>query len=197
MHPLLAHKPSSIFDVVDNRLFLEVGTAHDQYLKCGNYYEVYYAIAKHYQPKSILEIGVRYGYSLGVMASACDPLQAIGFDNDSYDAGSLRKARLSLTSLFPNTKFDLRLLDSKSLTSLPFADLIHIDGDHAFEGKMHDLRLSVGRCRTLIVDDYLYLTEVRSAVDRFIHNIEHRILNHFLIDSIRGTFVIEYKCPIF
>ena len=53
--------PSSILDKVDNQFFIEIDQEqHKSYIKSGNYYENYYALSSYYQPKSILEIGVRY-----------------------------------------------------------------------------------------------------------------------------------------
>jgi len=71
-------KPNDIYDVVPKALFMEDGIKdHDEYLRSLNYYEWYYAIAQFYKPKSYFEIGVRFGYSMGVMITAAPSIEKV------------------------------------------------------------------------------------------------------------------------
>jgi len=82
---ILKHKIDSIFDVIPKSWFLKQ-TFEEDYLESGNCYEVYYALGKYYKPKTILEIGVLFGYSVGaLMLGAKDSIERLdGYDIDWY-----------------------------------------------------------------------------------------------------------------
>ena len=71
--------------------------------------------------------------------------------------------------------------------------MIHIDGAHSSDEKMHDLKLTLGRCDVVIVDDYDFIPAVREAADEFVNEQRKYILNTHYIPSCRGTLIIEYK----
>ena len=85
MTDILKHKIDSIFDVIPKSWFLKQ-TFEEDYLESGNCYEVYYALGKYYKPKTILEIGVLFGYSVGaLMLGAKDSIERLdGYDIDWY-----------------------------------------------------------------------------------------------------------------
>jgi predicted O-methyltransferase YrrM len=197
MEEILSLKPKSIFDVVDNTVFIEKNeTRHHDYMLCENYYEIYYAISKYYQPKSILEIGVRYGYSLYSMIAAADNLEyVVGYDIDEYDSGSIEEAYKNISRVISeNINLKIEFENSQKLSELSQNyDLIHIDGDHSYDGKIHDLNLTKGKCKILVIDDYNHIGEVKNATNKFIEENSEIISKHFLINSMRGTYIIEYK----
>jgi hypothetical protein len=57
-----------------------------------DYYKLKYSIAQAIQPKSILEIGVRYGYSARSFLEACPMAHYLGIDNDSDSFGGSKGA---------------------------------------------------------------------------------------------------------
>jgi len=194
---ILKLKPKSIFDVVDESFYFEKNIrVHEEYIKGGNYYEVYYAISKHFQPSSILEIGVRFGYSLYPMIKASDSLKfARGYDIDEYEKDSVNIAHKAIESrIDSDIDFEIQIQDSQQLTELDRSyDLIHIDGNHTYEGKVHDLRLTLGKSKVVVVDDYNFLPHVKQAVDFFVKENQDKIEKTDLIESFRGTFLIVYK----
>jgi len=194
---ILKLKPTSIYDVIDESFFFEKDDPnHREYLTGGNYYEIYYAISKYFNPKSILEIGVRFGYSLFTMISASDFIErAVGYDIDEYEKDGLEKAKKEIeTRLKPGVELSLELKDSQSISELDsFYDIIHIDGDHSYGGKVHDLNLTIGKSSVVIVDDYYHVPAVKKSVDEFIAINAKLIKETTLIDSIRGTFIIVYN----
>ena len=56
------------------------------------YYRLKWAIARVLQPKRILEIGVRFGYSAAAFLDACPNATYFGIDVDSEDFGGHRAA---------------------------------------------------------------------------------------------------------
>lgn len=197
MNEILSLKPDYIFDVVKPEVFIEKDDPnHRDYMHCKNYYEIYYAIAKYYNPKSILEIGVRYGYSLYSMIAACENLEYVrGYDIDEYDPGSIEIANKNISNVI-SKGIDFKIENKNTQNAKKLRkkyDLIHVDGNHTFEGKLHDLNLVKNNCKVLIIDDYNHIREVKNAVEKFISDNENIIEKNFLINSMRGTYIIEFK----
>lgn len=200
MEEIYSLKPKSIFDVVDKEFFIErndvngPSNGHD-YMHCGDYYELYYAISKFYQPESILEIGVRYGYSLYSLVKGSDKVNfVLGYDIDEYDEGSLAVAEKNLKEfLSDDIEIIMQNENTQHIEELDgFVDMIHIDGDHSYDGKVHDLEITKQKCKVLIIDDYEHIKEVKMATDEFIRKNKSVIKNHYLLKSFRGTYIIEY-----
>ncbi len=189
--------PSSILDKVDSKFFIEIEQEqHQSYIKSGNYYENYYALSSYYQPKSILEIGVRYGYSLGSMISASNVIEKVtGIDNDEYSLGSLDIAKDNIKKYInSNIELNFSLQDSHKIEKLEYHDMIHIDGDHSYDGKLQDLKLTINACKVVIIDDYLEFVDVNKSTNDFISYNKDIIKDTYILDNHpRGTMIIEYK----
>lgn len=189
--------PSSILDKVDNQFFIEIDQEqHKSYIKSGNYYENYYALSSYYQPKSILEIGVRYGYSLGSMISASNVIEKVtGIDNDEYSLGSLEIAKDNIKKYInSDVELNFSLQDSHKIDKLEYHDMIHIDGDHSYDGKLQDLKLTINACKVVIIDDYLEFVDVNKSTNDFISYNKDIIKDTYILDNHpRGTMIIEYK----
>lgn len=165
----------------------EVGAPFHDYLVGGNYYEWYYSIARTCQPKSILEIGVRFGYSMCFMALALDSVYLEGWDIESYTAGSNTIAENNVRSL----GYEAKILNKNSQDVKDLDrdyDLVHVDGDHSCAGTLHDMNLVWRHCKCMVVDDY-YVPDVKKAVDEFL--AFNKMGEVAFIDSARGTVVIR------
>lgn len=128
-----------------------------------------YDIVTRLRPRSIVEIGVRAGYSAFAMLSAAPDAHYTGFDIRTDAHGGFVGAHehaAQLLSRFPNVT--LREADSRTLDEVPAADLIHIDGDHSREGCLSDLELALrSGVRWALVDDTSHIRAVKIAVAEF------------------------------
>lgn len=96
-----------------------------------------YALSKILQPESYLEIGTKYGYSLGsVMLGSNRLSHAISIDIDT----ALNKVRQNIDSLGKNVVVELIKSDSRSFDTDQEFDLCYVDGDHSYEMVLHDLK---------------------------------------------------------
>lgn len=189
-------KPNSIYEIISEDFFFERNTEND-YLDCKIYYEYYYAISKYYQPSSILEIGVRFGYSLGSMIKGSDKIEFVkGIDCEEpfYGVNTLKTAEENIKKYInPNIKCEFLRQNSHSIEKLDRKyDLIHIDGDHSYEGKIKDLNLALDHCEVLIVDDYFSGPQIARAANEWTSANRNKIKSIYILSSIRGTLVVEF-----
>ncbi len=127
--------------------FLRDKDAEEEYLQFQRTYCWYYSVAKALQPKSILEIGTRYGYSLlSMLQGAWDrtqlkcPIPVTIYDNESYEPGCLALVESTLRDF--GIDHAIHRQDTQALSSLEGKhELIHVDGDHSIQGAYHDLFL--------------------------------------------------------
>lgn len=190
------HKPASIFDVLDRSIFSPDfdKPAEMAYIESGNCYEWYYAIGKHYKPSRILEIGVRFGYSLASLIKGSGGLVYVqGWDTEYYESESNQHARSITGPLMEGCSVQIIRVDSQREDQAhDYFDLIHIDGDHSYYGKVHDLMLAwMSGAKVIVVDDYDFLKSVREATDDFLSMIHPEKTRTAYLKSYRGTLVIE------
>jgi hypothetical protein len=120
-------------------------------------------------PKTIVEIGTRAGYSAWTMLNACPEASLIGIDADFDNNGGFKGACDHARQINPD-RFELRIADSKSLQEVPFADMAYVDGDHSFEGCLSDLQLvERSGIKRILVDDTQF-EDVRRAISHFAAN---------------------------
>jgi len=132
-------------------------------------------IAALLQPRSIVEIGVRAGYTAAAFLAASPGASYLGFDMDSSLhggwLGSCKWAEQMLTEKFPASQVEVRICNTQLVDSLPTGpvDVAIVDGDHTHGGCLHDLNLAA-KCnpRWILVDDVTFDAGVcRAAKDFF------------------------------
>ncbi len=127
------------------------------------------ACARLLRPERYLEIGVRRGRSLAVVAAACPDCALVGFDlwdkptyagmpNPGPEFVRAELARLGHRGPLELIKGDSRQTVPAYLEAHPEAwfDLITVDGDHSEEGAAADLRLVLPRLKlggVVVFDD--------------------------------------------
>jgi hypothetical protein len=189
---LYKNKPDSIHDIIPSEFF----TKYDSYdyVWSGNCFEWYYALGKTIQPKSFLEIGVRFGFSFLPTILASDNLEyALGWDLETY--GNNEIARVNIHNYYNGSaKWSIEHVDSQIQTELPgFFDLISIDGCHDYDCKVHDLKLCINKCNYVILDDYDYHPQVRNSTDFFLNEYAQHIEWSHYIPTFRGSMLIKFK----
>jgi len=185
-------KPDSIHDVIPSEFF----TKYDSYdyVWSKNCFEWYWALGKVLKPKSFLEIGVRFGFSfLPTIQSSPDLEYALGWDLETY--GDNRIANDNIGKYYTGScKWEIEHVDSQIQTELPqFFDLVSIDGCHDYDCKIHDLKLCIGRCNYVILDDYDYHNDVRMSIDFFLKKYTEHIEWSEYIPTFRGSQLIKFK----
>ncbi|MBS0261822.1 MAG: FkbM family methyltransferase [Planctomycetes bacterium] len=132
------------------------------------YYQTLYRIANLVQAKSVIEFGVRCGYSALTFLNAMPGVTVTG-----YDAAVERQSYSFLehaTRILNGREFRLIRADTQGLDRIPPCDLVYVDGDHSCEGCLRDLELAYWSASSILVDDYGTISEVRDAVSKFLAN---------------------------
>lgn len=141
---------------------------------------------------SVVEIGVRTGYSMAAMLRGNPNLTYLGIDDDLGTWGGKVQGLTHAEVLRQRyAKGDARFLkmNSHKLTELPqHYDLAYIDGDHTTKGCLQDLALVTPFVTLILVDDYDYLSSVRQAVDTFCAQEGHPMT---YLPTFRGWAVIH------
>jgi hypothetical protein len=154
-----------------------------------------YHIAAILQPHSIVEIGVRAGYSAAAFLSAAADCTYLGLDldTDAYGGwpGALVVARTMLGKHFGG-RAKVLTVNTQRLESLPCGpvDLVHVDGDHSLDGCRHDLRLAARVARWILVDDIEWQAPVRAAANECVLRHGYRCLE---LPTVRGDLLIDVR----
>jgi 2-polyprenyl-3-methyl-5-hydroxy-6-metoxy-1,4-benzoquinol methylase len=159
------------------------------------YYRDKYAICRMIAPRSILEIGVRYGYSAMAFLSACPEASYLGLDNDSDTFGGAHGALdWARRQLAP---FDARVetADTQRLASLPGDryDLVHVDGQQDGEGTLHDLRLALEKAKYILVDGIFWTQQNLDASSHFLRKYRSLIDYAVVLPGYAGDLVVRVR----
>ena len=94
------------------------------------YYRLKFAIAKTLQPKSILEVGVRFGYSARAFLEASPAANLLGIDLDCNLYGGQKGALEWARQITAAYDAEFVTADTQQMKRLPGSiyDLIHVDG---------------------------------------------------------------------
>lgn len=161
-----------------------------------------FCIARAYQPKVIIEIGVRAGYSAHSFLRASPHAKYFGFDAENNSHGGeggpyMPHARKLLQPYGDN--ITLVEMDTQEVSHLNGdmgsqtlkADFIHVDGDHTKAGVIHDLEMVLQHLTpdgVILIDDVDRIQEVKDGVAEFLQN--HPELDHSYLPSFNGDVLI-------
>ena len=195
--------------------YIDSGNCYEYYYAIGNYYKPqtileigllfgYSAAALILGAKENIKVFDSYDidhYDRNFFAKSAGDLteydsSLIEYEDWSSNKIAYYKLHDLLEEKIPGNEISLNIMlkDSRHLKYLDKNyDLIHIDGSHYYEDKLHDLQLTLGRCNVVVVDDYDFIESNKRAVDEFIDLNKKYILNINHVKSFRGTMIIEYK----
>ena len=189
---IYAAKPDSIHDVIAPEFF----TRYDKYdyVFSGNCFEWYWGLGKALQPKSFLEIGVRFGFSFLPTIQSSEKLEyALGWDLETYGNNQIANDNIG-RHYTGKAAWEIQHVDSQGIFELPqHFDLVSIDGCHDYDCKIHDLKLCIGKCNYVILDDYDYHNDVRTSTDYFLREFRQHIEWNEYIPTFRGSQLIKFK----
>ena len=117
-------------------------------------FQIYWAIAKLLNPKTILEIGVGYGYSAHACLSAVPNAKYLGLERDvsGEAAGRVAWARTILQSFGTDACVaDRGSVDELSTKHGSF-DLVHITSEAGGDEVLEDLLFALNRSRHILLD---------------------------------------------
>lgn len=127
------------------------------------YYKMKHSICSAIAPSSILEVGVRYGYSCMTFLDACPEATYLGIDADRDSFGGVRGAIEWARYLTKEKDLAASFLvdDTQTMTGFPGDryDLIHIDGQQDGDGTFHDLEMAIRKGRFILIDGFYWSRE--------------------------------------
>jgi 2-polyprenyl-3-methyl-5-hydroxy-6-metoxy-1,4-benzoquinol methylase len=161
-----------------------------------DYYRMKWAIAKVLQPKSILEIGVRFGYSACAFLNASPEAQLVGIDADLPFFGGASGA-MDWADKELSEKYSVSFIrcNSQTLSRFPgsFYDLIHVDGQQDGDGTFHDLDLASMQARFILVDGYFWTRNNFLAVNEWLWLNKAGIEASIIVPGYAGELLIQTK----
>lgn len=160
-----------------------------------DYYKMKFAICKAIKPKSILEIGVRYGYSAIAFLKATSRATYLGIDNDSANFGGSVGSFKWAKKITEGYKAEILLSDTQKMKSLPGSsyDLIHIDGQQDGDGTFHDLEMALEKGRYILVDGFFWSTENMLSSAYFMKKYSKFFEYSLIIPGYAGDLLIKTK----
>ena len=159
------------------------------------YYRMKYAICKALEPKTILEIGVRYGYGAITFLSAVPDAQYLGIDNDTDTFGGSKGAIQWAKKITKNFDATFLIANTQEMVALPGEDydLIHIDAQQDGDGTFHDLDLALPKAKWILVDGYFWSHENMISSTYFLNKYKQFIEYAIIIPSYAGDLLIKTK----
>ncbi len=162
-----------------------------------DYYRMKWAISKAIEAKTILEIGVRYGYSAHAFLSGSPQARYIGVDADEPSFGgdkgavdwareALRQEGFSVEIIKTNTQKWSRFPDG-------CYDLVHVDGQQDGDGTYHDLDMAIMQSKYILVDGYHWTRQNFLAVNEWLWNNRAAVEFSINIPGYAGDLLIRSK----
>ena len=162
-------------------------------------YKLKYAIAKLIQPRSILEVGVRFGYAAQSFLMAVPTARYVGLDKDEPSFGPWEGvprtwAAAKLRKRYPLNVIETHHVDTQTADATWFCpnefDMVHIDADHSYAGALHDMKTFWPFCRrAMVVDDVVEISDVARAVRDFLAETPSALTCGTTV-SVRGAALI-------
>jgi 2-polyprenyl-3-methyl-5-hydroxy-6-metoxy-1,4-benzoquinol methylase len=160
-----------------------------------SYYKLKWAVARVLQPKSILEIGVGYGYSALAFLNASPSARYMGIDFESPTFG----ATLEAINWARNAcgQYHAEFVTATSTKTEQVLqeryDLIHIDGRQIGERTMHDLLLASRQAEYILVGGYFSSRHSFLSMSEFLYRYRDLLELYYVIPGYTGELLVKMK----
>jgi SAM-dependent methyltransferase len=165
----------------------------DRFPEWVPYYRLKHSIARAIQPRSILEVGVRYGYSAFSFLDACPEAHYLGIDNNSEGFGGSRGSIYWAKEQARSFHADFLIADSQRMMQFPGGeyDLIHIDGQQDGLGTYHNLYLALHQADFILLDGFFWFRENFQSACKFLRDHRKQIEYFGSIPGYAGELLIR------
>ncbi len=159
------------------------------------YYQLKYAISKAIKPKSILETGVRFGYSAITFLEASPNASYTGIDIDCESYGGVPGAINWAKEIMQEYEATFIIEDTTTMQSFPgeFYDLIHVDAQQDGDGTFGDLEKALEKGRYILVDGYFWSKQNMLSSTYFLDKYKEFIEYALVIPGYAGELLIKTK----
>jgi predicted O-methyltransferase YrrM len=159
------------------------------------YYRMKWSIARAINPKCILEIGVRFGYSARAFLDACPDATLLAVDTNRTGFHRYPGANDWAESSISSSGYHITILkeDTARLKRLPgeIYDLIHVDGQQDGDGIFHNLDLALPQSQYILVDGYHRTRDHFLAVNEWIWLNKAAVQSATIIPGYVGEMLIR------
>ncbi len=157
------------------------------------YYRMKWAIAHALQPKRILEIGVRFGYSARTFLDAVPSASYVGIDLDADCYGGSSGALEWARQICAGHQADFLVGNSQEMQEFPggLYDLIHVDGQQDRDGFFRDGLKALRQSRYVLVDGYFWSDETFEASNALVRQFKSLIDHYLVIPGYAGDLLIQ------
>ncbi len=160
-----------------------------------DYYKTQHAICRVLQPGSILEIGVRFGYSAISFLTAVPEARYLGIDNISSNCSSSGDAREWAKKITRDFNACFLIADAGHLSSFPddYYDLVHVNGRQNGDETFHNLELSLEKSSWILVGGYFDSKEIMLSATYFMEKYKAFIEGAYIIFEYEGSLLIKTR----
>ena len=159
------------------------------------YYKMKHSICNAIAPSSILEVGVRYGYSCMTFLDACPGATYLGIDADRDSFGGVHGAIEWARSLTKEKDLAASFLvdDTQTMTDFPGDryDLIHIDGQQDGDGTFHDLEMAIRKGKFILIDGFYWSKENMLSSVFFTEKYKKMIEYALILPGYAGDLLVK------
>lgn len=158
-----------------------------------DYYRLKWSIARVLQPASILEVGVRYGYSAAAFLNASPLSHYLGIDLDSDTFGGTKGAIHWAEEVTRPFHAEFLVGNTQTMSRFPgeIYDLIHVDGQQDGDGSWHDMQLAVRQARWILADGFFWTEQNFLAISHFLYRYKDLIRFYGVIPGYAGELLIQ------
>lgn len=158
-------------------------------------YRMKYAICKVIEPKTILEIGVRYGYSAVTFLSVVPDATYLGINTDTDSTNGSKEAIQWAKKITDQYNVNFLIADTQQMVTFPgeFYEFIHITCPQNGDRTIHVLEMALEKGRWILLDGYFSSKENMMSATYFLEKYKQFIDYTVIIPTYTGELLIKTK----